>query len=74
MFRLIQDWILKELGLDLTDIHLWNIIEMYFVYYLIQYLSQWCYVVRRNRVYIASRNEWLCESRKLSANIVKTEV
>ena len=59
--------------LDLFVINLWNIIEMYFVNNFIQYLSQWCCMVMFNWVYIASRIELLSESRKLSANIVKTE-
>ena len=60
--------------LDLIVIHLWDIIEMYFVNNFIQYLSQWCFKVMFIWVYIASRIELLSESRKLSANIVKTEV
>ena len=47
---------------------------MYFVYNVVQSLSQLCYMVMFNWVYIASRIELLSESRKLSANIVKTEV
>ena len=47
---------------------------MYFVNNFIQYLSEWCYMVMFNWVHIASRFELLSENRKLSANIVKTEV
>ena len=79
MFRLIQDKTFKPLRLDLIVIHLWNIIEMYFVNNFIQYLSQWldciclttthvlqwCYMVLFNWVYIASRIELLSESRAL---------
>ena len=65
MFKLIQDQTLKPSRLDLFVIHLWNIIEMYFV-------SN--FIVMFNWVYIALRIELLSESRKLSANIVKTEV
>ena len=59
--------------LDLFVINLWNIIEMYFINNFIQYLSQWCCMVMFNWVYIASRIELLSESRKPSANTVKTE-
>ena len=38
---------------------------MYFVNNFIQYLSQWCYMVMFNWVYIASRIELLSESRAL---------
>ena len=38
---------------------------MYFVNNFIQYLSQWCYMVLFNWVYIASRIELLSESRVL---------
>ena len=38
---------------------------MYFVNHFIQYLSQWCYVVMFNLVYIASRIELFSESRAL---------
>ena len=47
---------------------------MYVVNNFIQYLSQLCYMIMFNWIYIASRIELLSESRKLSANIVKTEV
>ena len=40
-------------------------IEMYFVNNFIQYLSQWCYMVMFNWVYIASRIELFSESRAL---------
>ena len=60
--RLIQDYTLKPLRLHVIVIHLWNIIEMYFVNNLIQYLSQWCYMVMFN---IASRIELFSESRAL---------
>ena len=74
MFKLIQNLTLKPSMLELFMINLWDIIEMYFVNNFIQYLSQWCYMVMFNWVYIASRIELLSESRKLSAHIVKTEV
>ena len=74
MFRLIQDYTLKPLRPDLVVIHLWKIIEMYFVNIFFRYLSLWGGMVMFNWVYIASCIELLSESRKLSAKIVKTGV